>query len=215
MAQDDKRTLILDAAAKRFLHFGSAKTTMMDIAQDLAMSKALLYYYFPDKNSLYTAVFEKEIQTSSENVLQRLSAIDDIQDAFLFMLDMRMDFVQRNFNLLDYSITAMQQRPAEMADLFKRARNIQQEVIATVIRKGIKSRQIQEVPVDTVAEIIQCALEGMRMSILKDLKMVPFPSQEEFDQILKMQKALSMVFLNGLRRGHAPIQQALNLDPRP
>lgn len=49
---DEKRVKILDVAKKRFAHYGLAKTTMAEIAKDLAFSKALLYYYFPDKNSL-------------------------------------------------------------------------------------------------------------------------------------------------------------------
>ncbi|HBI89157.1 MAG TPA: TetR/AcrR family transcriptional regulator, partial [Sphingobacterium sp.] len=52
---DVKRIKILEAATRRFAHFGMAKTTMSEIAKDLNFSKALLYYYFPDKNSLYSA----------------------------------------------------------------------------------------------------------------------------------------------------------------
>ena len=33
---------------------------MREIADDLKLSKASLYYYFPDKESLYSAVVEKE-----------------------------------------------------------------------------------------------------------------------------------------------------------
>ena len=57
-SQDKKRQLIIDSAIKRFAHFGLSKTTMTEIASDLSMSKALLYYYFPDKISLYSAVLE-------------------------------------------------------------------------------------------------------------------------------------------------------------
>jgi TetR/AcrR family transcriptional repressor of mexJK operon len=43
---DVKRIKILEAATRRFAHFGMAKTTMSEIAKDLNFSKALLYYYF-------------------------------------------------------------------------------------------------------------------------------------------------------------------------
>ena len=49
--QDVKKEKILEAAHHRFLHFGYSKTTMNEIAGDLSMSKALLYYYFPEKAS--------------------------------------------------------------------------------------------------------------------------------------------------------------------
>ena len=46
---DVKRQKILEAARRRFAHYGMAKTTMAEIAQDLSFSKALLYYYFQIK----------------------------------------------------------------------------------------------------------------------------------------------------------------------
>jgi TetR/AcrR family transcriptional regulator len=50
--QDKKKDQIIEAALNRFMHFGIPKTTMNEIADDLSISKALLYYYFPDKSSL-------------------------------------------------------------------------------------------------------------------------------------------------------------------
>ena len=40
---------ILDAASKRFLHYGFGKTTMSEIARDCNMSTGNLYRYFPSK----------------------------------------------------------------------------------------------------------------------------------------------------------------------
>ena len=58
MIQDKKREAIIEAAKKRFSHFGVGKTTMNEIADDLSISKASLYYYFPDKLNLYAAVLQ-------------------------------------------------------------------------------------------------------------------------------------------------------------
>ena len=58
MGLDNKQVLIVEAAIKRFAHFGVAKTTMSEIAADISLSKASLYYYFPDKLSLYGAVLQ-------------------------------------------------------------------------------------------------------------------------------------------------------------
>ena len=59
--QDQKRTMILEAALKRFKRFGLSKTTMEEIARDLEISKGSLYYYFSDKESIYVAVVERMI----------------------------------------------------------------------------------------------------------------------------------------------------------
>lgn len=46
---DDTARQILDAASRRFLHYGYGKTTMSEIAQDCNMSTGNLYRYFPSK----------------------------------------------------------------------------------------------------------------------------------------------------------------------
>ena len=69
--EDSKIVLILEAARKRFAHYGIAKTTMNEIAADIGMSKASLYYYFPDKERLFVAVVDKDIDEFVE-------AIEDI-----------------------------------------------------------------------------------------------------------------------------------------
>lgn len=46
---DSTGKLILDAASKRFLHYGFGKTTMSEIARDCNMSTGNLYRYFPSK----------------------------------------------------------------------------------------------------------------------------------------------------------------------
>src|SRR5665648_72271 len=51
---------ITETAQKLFGLYGVEKTSMREIADDLNLSKASLYYYFPDKESLYKAVIEKE-----------------------------------------------------------------------------------------------------------------------------------------------------------
>ena len=54
-----KQELIVDAAIRRFSHFGIAKTTLTEVAEDMAVSKQALSYYFADKQSLVNAVIEK------------------------------------------------------------------------------------------------------------------------------------------------------------
>lgn len=46
---DETARAILDAASKRFLHYGYGKTTMSEIASDCNMSTGNLYRYFPSK----------------------------------------------------------------------------------------------------------------------------------------------------------------------
>jgi len=55
-----KRTQILDAAQRRFAHYGVSKVTMDDVAADLGISKASVYYYFKTKEDVFREVVRRE-----------------------------------------------------------------------------------------------------------------------------------------------------------
>ena len=54
-----KEQTIVDAAAKRFRHYGIGKTTMQEIAQDAGIAVGTLYLYFANKDALVVACAEK------------------------------------------------------------------------------------------------------------------------------------------------------------
>lgn len=56
---DDKRARIIDAARKRFRHYGIKKTTMQEIAQDAGVAVGTLYLYFKNKDDLVVAGAEE------------------------------------------------------------------------------------------------------------------------------------------------------------
>lgn len=197
---DKKRTQIIEAATRRFAHFGLAKTTMSEIAQDLSFSKALLYYYFPDKNALYAAVLEYVINQSFEEIEADLPHITDCQEAIMFTLSKRNEFITRYYNLLEHSISVLQQIPDEMACVMSDSKDKEIELISGILQKGVDTGQLQVENVRETSEIMLFALAGMRFSILKDLNGILFPSKEEFDTILNMQKKMAIIFLNGLRK---------------
>jgi TetR/AcrR family fatty acid metabolism transcriptional regulator len=59
VAVDDKRQRILEAARKRFRHYGVRKTTMHEIARDAGVAVGTLYLYFKDKDDLLVACTEE------------------------------------------------------------------------------------------------------------------------------------------------------------
>jgi AcrR family transcriptional regulator len=58
---DDKRARILEAARKRFRHYGVRKTTMLEIARDAGVAVGTLYLYFKDKDALLVAGTEEYV----------------------------------------------------------------------------------------------------------------------------------------------------------
>ncbi len=69
---DETARAILEAASKRFLHYGFGKTTMSEIASDCNMSTGNLYRYFPSKLDIAEA-FVRHLR--SEQILRLRRAV--------------------------------------------------------------------------------------------------------------------------------------------
>ena len=98
---DKKRDQILEKAVMRFAHFGIQKTTMNEIADDLSMSKPSVYYYFPDKISLVMAVINRIISEYQDRLAELFSRSENLHDAIFSMLDLRREFFQKYFKILE------------------------------------------------------------------------------------------------------------------
>ncbi|CAM3730575.1 TetR/AcrR family transcriptional regulator [Sphingobacterium prati] len=196
---DVKRIKILEAATRRFAHFGMAKTTMSEIAKDLNFSKALLYYYFPDKNSLYSAVFEYVIDKMIEEIEAVIDKGGNFEEIMMYSIDMRVKAINQYYNLFEYTMKMVKELPDELEQVFQESYLREVEIIEKILQIGIDAGEIRVDDLNETARILLYSLFGMRMGILKDMKNMLFPTKEEFDHILSLQKKMMKIFLNGLR----------------
>ena len=63
---DDKRAALLGKAAELFASRGYDRTSMMEIASALGVSKALFYHYYPSKNALLFDIIKGHLQALVE-----------------------------------------------------------------------------------------------------------------------------------------------------
>ncbi|NGM73000.1 TetR/AcrR family transcriptional regulator [Sphingobacterium sp. SGL-16] len=196
---DEKRVRILETAKRRFAHYGMAKTTMAEIAKDLSFSKALLYYYFPDKNSLYAAVLEHVIEECQVLIENSISNMINVLDGVNSVLDISMNFKKKYFYLLEYTIIMRKELPTELDKLIIDSFESQRKTVEQVFQKGVDSGELKPIDVEDTARIFVFGTLGMRMSVLKDFKNDFIPDKCEFDEILAMQKKLAEIFVAGLR----------------
>ncbi len=196
---DLKKIKILEAATRRFAHFGMAKTTMSEIAKDLSFSKALLYYYFPDKNSLYSAVFEYVINKMVDECEEMLLSAQDYEEAMMFVLDKRIQLINQYYNLFEYTISRINEIPTEIECVFKATFIKEIDLFSKIIALGVQQGELVVADLDESSRILLYSLAGMRMGILKDMKLSFFPTKEEFDIILDLQKKMTKIYLKGLK----------------
>jgi TetR/AcrR family transcriptional repressor of mexJK operon len=196
MAQDKKRDAIIEAAEKRFLHFGVDKTTMNEIADDLSISKASLYYYFPDKLNLYAGVLQKIIEADQAKEKSFLTE-KNVLKAINKFLEARTESIIRNYNLLEYLRTIGNDVPAELQVIFSAARGRELNLISKIISSAAESKALKIKDPIKIAELLLDALEGLRSATFSRKKNF-FPDKSQFYDLLKREKEFVAIFVKGL-----------------
>lgn len=197
---DDKRIMILDAAKRRFAHYGMAKTTMAEIAKDLSFSKALLYYYFPDKASLYVAVLEYVIEEFSEETEASIAKLGGTEEAVMELLNKRIEFIKKYYYIVEYAYDSRKDVTPELEDVFIRVFKTHGQGIQDILQRGVNNGELKPFDVAEYAQILLFSTMGLRLIVVKGMKIDFIPTAEEFAYIVEMQKKLAKVFLDGLKR---------------
>lgn len=197
--KDEMKERILEAALKRFTHYGSSKTTMNEIAEDLGCSKASLYYYFPDKKGLHRAVLMKiaegffaELEAAAERVTSAIAALKE-------MNGIRSNFIRR-FCRLELFKILNETQPEEMQQVIKEARERDDKLMARVIKAGIDNGEFEAVDPKETAILYNQAMEGLRFTVLDYPPDYVDHTPEEVDKIMARQELLSEIFIKALKR---------------
>jgi AcrR family transcriptional regulator len=196
--QDIKKEKILEAAHHRFLHYGYSKTTMNEIAGDLSMSKALLYYYFPDKSQLYVAVMRKVADDYLESLKSKLNTFNDLKGAFVFQINTQHDFIIKNYNFFDFFRLNEQNLPEAIWQIVDQVHQWETDLLISSIKVEVEKGNIK--PVDNPGEIVGLlldALHGVRVKAVSHKKIM-FPQKEHLDEIRSKRLLLADIFIKGL-----------------
>ncbi|MGM1430244.1 TetR/AcrR family transcriptional regulator [Sphingobacterium lactis] len=95
---ENRKDQIIEAALKRFAHFGFHKTTMNEIADDLRITKANLYYYYPDKSTLILDVVCKiatDLQADEKKVIDQYA--NNFMETMFKLIELRGDFTRKYY----------------------------------------------------------------------------------------------------------------------
>jgi AcrR family transcriptional regulator len=196
--QDVKKEKILDAAHHRFLHFGYSKTTMNEIAGDLSMSKALLYYYFPDKSQLYVAVMRKVADGYLKSLDNRINTFADLKEAFIFQIDTQHDFIVTNYNFFDFFRLNEQNLPDAIWEIVTRVHESEIHMLMNAIKTEVDRGVIKPVANPTeIVELLLDALHGVRVKSVPHKKIM-FPHKEHLEEIRSKRLLLADIFIKGL-----------------
>jgi TetR/AcrR family transcriptional regulator len=93
---EESRGAILKAAAKEFAEHGIAGARTDAIAREAGVNKALLYYYFKDKETLYGAVLDNAFSGMKASVFEVLDSDLPAREKIMAYVGAYFDFIASN-----------------------------------------------------------------------------------------------------------------------
>ncbi|MEO1241318.1 MAG: TetR/AcrR family transcriptional regulator [Pseudomonadota bacterium] len=155
---DETATQILNAASRRFLHYGYGKTTMSEIAQDCNMSTGNLYRYFPSKldiAEMFVRVLRREQVAKLRSVLETpdRSPAEKLRDFFLLKYKIAYDRFHDKPKAYELSSELLSQRPKVALEW----ENAEGRVLSEILMLGAKDGSFAIDDAAKTAKILQDA----------------------------------------------------------
>jgi TetR/AcrR family transcriptional regulator len=159
----EKERLILDAAQHRFARFGFSKATMDEIAEDIGMAKASLYYYYPTKEHVFREVIRREQDEFLKQATRILDKPSGAGQKLTSYVRRRIDLGNQLLNLSALNAKFWQDLKPGFRDLFVSFAQEELKLLTRIIREGNKSGEFNTTSPEKIAEMLLHVLQGLRL----------------------------------------------------
>jgi TetR/AcrR family transcriptional regulator len=194
-----KQEQIVEAAIRRFTHFGIQKTNLSEIAVDLGISKPALFYYYPDKDALVAAVEERIIREYIEAVEQQFTGTDTVKEALLKLLEVRMVYFEKYFMLasrLERTDPAVVN--CRIDQVKQTLRDHEVALLARLLERGIVSGEVKHLDAAKTADLLLDTISALAQHCVRDRSLPP--DHETVKDVHQKQKEVLKLFYNGLKQ---------------
>ena len=192
---DKRKEEIIEIAIRRFSHYGFSKTTMNEVADDLKITKANLYYYYPDKIALIkdvvmyisTSLFEEE-----KTVLGGYKG--DLISSLHALLKIRAEYMRKYYVLyinenLDWI------RDVGFTEIIENLECKGKETLYNLLTLAVEDGSLRLEHIADPASLLRDIFKGLTLNhTLKDV-ICNIPNVQNVDDILDSQmKAVKLIF---------------------
>jgi AcrR family transcriptional regulator len=160
----DTRTKILETATRLFSTQGYSNTSLSQVAKEAQVSKALIFWHFENKESLFRTALQRTLEPYFINVVDDLEGLSEI-DQIARLIDEYYRFVSQNMYSVKFVLSLLlreEKHPDDlvghMAELQRVFRNLLADIIDNGRQKGI-FRDTVTPKLD--ADLIMSALHGI------------------------------------------------------
>lgn len=192
----DKQEQIVETALRRFSHFGIAKTTLTEVADDLAVSKQVLSYYFPDKQKLVNAVIEKLTLDYAQKLKAEMENSKTVAEALLKLCEVKAFFFEKHFML---AVQADQLELVKNSSYLNWRKILLEKELALVIQRfedGVKSGELKPLDAQKTGILLLDTLYAFSRCV-RDRG--GLPDTAVFREVMTKQQEVIKLFYQGLK----------------
>ncbi|MBN2412453.1 TetR/AcrR family transcriptional regulator [candidate division KSB1 bacterium] len=198
MAKSDKKQMILKAAADCFSRYGYEKTTLDEIGRQVGLTKTSIYYYYANKESIFTEVIYLEMDEFLNNLHKRIDKVPNCRDKILIYLREKILYMQQLFYLHNLSIETIAHVQPFFVDLFKSVLKKEVNFLNEILIYCQKDCMNREYDTKRVAYNILNILDALRLGALLEQNF-RFPPHIDYKKIEEEVIFTVSLILDGLQ----------------
>jgi AcrR family transcriptional regulator len=186
MKSNTKRLQIINVAKSCFAQFGYDKTTLDDIGKRMGMNKSSLYYYFNNKEEIFTAVVIEEADGIVNSLQAEMQDRNSPEEKIQYYMKMRLGYYRKVLSLHQLSAESLRQIQPGFHQLYNTI--LEREI--TFIQKQLEQidENVNETLARRIAELIITSADGIKhdeilynnLDTFKDPNYVKIETDTEF-----------------------------------
>ena len=162
-----KMNAILLAAKDLFARYGFSKVTMDEIAAEVELGKASLYYYFPTKDDLFRAVIKSEQEELLLNLEPILNKKCSAAYKLTLYVELRLRYFQKLINLGSVGYYAFTGANSLNKQLFTELEQQELSLLEKILESGIQAGEFDAKLCRPSIKVFQHILHGLRLRFMK------------------------------------------------
>lgn len=174
------RQKLLEVARELFAHKGLEATTMNDIAAASGRGRRTLYTYFRNKEEIYYAVIEEELERLSEK-MDEVASMDVEPEEKIFTLIYTHLSIIRDTVARNGTLRAEFFRNIWMVEKVRKAFDVEEHrILQKVLQEGVDKGRFRIENVGLMADIVYYSVKGLEVPYIYDRLGVGLSEEETY-----------------------------------
>ncbi len=181
------RESILNAARSVFVKKGYNGARMQEIADEAGINKALLHYYFRNKETLFEMILFEALKAIQAGIFVVLESEMDFFEKIRFFCKQYIGFLQSNIYLVSFILHEINQDPEKLVQYFTRAGIKAPKKLMIQMEEEVQKGSIRKTdPLQLILNILSLCVFPF---VARPIVMGVFSIQDkEFDEMIERRK---------------------------